>query len=108
MPWDDALVSSLSYDIPDPTAGRVIGYVAAINEALDYALSIDPRVFVMGQGVDDPSAMFGTTRGLAERHGGRRVFDTPVSEEAMTGIATGAAMNGMRPVYMHNRPDFIL
>ena len=37
-----------------------------------------------------------------------RVFDTPLSEEGMTGICTGASMNGLRPVYMHNRPDFLL
>jgi pyruvate/2-oxoglutarate/acetoin dehydrogenase E1 component len=108
MPWDEALVNSLTYETPDSREGRVISYVSAINETLDYALREDPHVFVMGQGVDDPSAMFGTTRGLAERYGPARVLDTPVSEESMTGIATGAAMNGMRPVYMHNRPDFIL
>jgi pyruvate dehydrogenase E1 component beta subunit len=108
MPWDEGLVNSLVYDAPDPREGRIRGYVPAINEALDYALAADPGVFVMGQGVDDPGAMFGTTRGLAERYGASRVFDTPLSEEAMMGVATGAAMNGMRPVYMHNRPDFIL
>ena len=88
--------------------GRVVSYIQAINEALALALEQDPSVFVLGQGVDDPSAMFGTTRGLRERFGGNRVFDTPLSEEAMMGVATGAAMNGMRPVYMHNRPDFVL
>jgi pyruvate dehydrogenase E1 component beta subunit len=91
-----------------PTEGRIIGYVQAIHEALALALERDPAVFVLGQGVDDPSAMFGTTRGLPERFGRQRVFDTPLSEEAMMGVATGAAMNGMRPVYMHNRPDFVL
>jgi pyruvate dehydrogenase E1 component beta subunit len=63
---------------------------------------------VLGQGVDDPSAMFGTTRGLQARFGNARVFDTPLSEEGMMGVSAGAAMNGMRPVYMHNRPDFVL
>jgi pyruvate dehydrogenase E1 component beta subunit len=91
-----------------PGEDRTIGYVQAINEALALALAHDPSVLVLGQGVDDPSAMFGTTRGLPERFGRHRVFDTPLSEEAMMGVATGAAMNGMRPVYMHNRPDFIL
>lgn len=86
----------------------MIGYVQAVNEALALALEEDPAVFVLGQGVDDPSAMFGTTRGLQQRFGRHRVFDTPLSEEAMMGVATGAAMNGMRPVYMHNRPDFVL
>jgi pyruvate dehydrogenase E1 component beta subunit len=52
--------------------------------------------------------MFGTTRGLPARFGHTRVFDTPLSEEAMMGVSTGAAMNGMRPIFMHNRPDFVL
>lgn len=108
MPWDEGLVNSLVYDRPNPAEGRVASYVQAINEAFVLALDQNPGVFVFGQGVDDPSAMFGTTRGLHERFGRRRVFDTPLSEEAMMGVATGAAMNGMRPVYMHNRPDFVL
>jgi len=108
MPWDEGLVNSLVYDAPDPSEGRVLSYVKAINEALTIALTNDPAVFVMGQGVDDPSAMFGTTRGLPSQFGVDRVFDTPLSEEGMMGVCTGAAMNGMRPVFMHNRPDFIL
>ena len=108
MPWDEGLVNSLLYDRADPNEGRVVSYGQAINEALALALEHDPSVFVLGQGVDDPSAMFGTTRGLQERFGRRRVFDTPLSEEAMMGVSAGAAMNGMRPVFMHNRPDFVL
>src|SRR5215204_3845959 len=108
MPWDEGLVNSLIYDAPDPREGRVLGYVAAIREALDLALTADPSVFVLGQGVDDPGSMFGTTKGLHQKYGRHRVFDTPLSEEGMMGVSAGAAMNGMRPVYMHNRPDFIL
>jgi pyruvate dehydrogenase E1 component beta subunit len=108
MPWDEGLVNSLVYDRPDPKEGRVVSYAQAINEALSLALENDPNVFVLGQGVDDPTAMFGTTRGLPARFGRTRVFDTPLSEEAMMGVSTGAAMNGMRPVFMHNRPDFVL
>lgn len=108
MPWDEGLVNSLVYDKPDPAEGRVLSYVAAVREALTLALEHDPGVFVLGQGVDDPSAMFGTTRGLQEQFGASRVFDTPLSEEGMMGVSAGAAMNGMRPVFMHNRPDFVL
>src|SRR5436190_2222069 len=108
MPWDEALVNSLIYDRPDEGQGRVISYVAAVNEALSIALEQDPSVIVLGQGVDDPTAMFGTTKGLQQRFGRDRVFDTPLSEEGMMGVSTGAAMNGLRPVYMHNRPDFVL
>ena len=64
MPWDEGLVNSLVYDAPDPREGRVLGYVAPSDEALDSRLSTDPRVFVLGQGVDDPGSMFGTTKGL--------------------------------------------
>ena len=108
MPWDEGLVNALVYDRPDPGEGRIASCTQAINEALTLALERDPAVFVMGQGVDDPSAMFGTTRGLQARFGRDRVFDTPLSEEAMMGVAAGAAMNGLRPVYMHNRPEFVL
>ncbi len=108
MPWDEGLVNSLVYDRPDPKEERVVSYGQAINEALALALDNDPDVFVLGQGVDDPSAMFGTTRNLSARFGSARVFDTPLSEEAMMGVSAGAAMNGMRPIFMHNRPDFIL
>lgn len=108
MPWDEGLINSLVYDKPDPAEGRVVAYAAAVNEALAIALENDTGVFVLGQGVDDPSAMFGTTRGLQARFGPDRVFDTPLSEEGMMGVSAGAAMNGMRPVYMHNRPDFVL
>jgi pyruvate dehydrogenase E1 component beta subunit len=94
--------------IDSTVSTRVVPYAQAINEALAFALEDDPSVFVVGQGVDDPSAMFGTTRGLAQRFGSGRVFDSPLSEEAMMGVSTGAAMNGMRPVFMHNRPDFVL
>lgn len=108
MPWDEGLVNSLVYETPDPSLGRVLTYAQALNEAFELALQSDPSVFILGQGVDDPSAMFGSTRGLQEKFGAARIFDTPLSEEGMMGVCTGAAMSGMRPVYMHNRPDFIL
>jgi pyruvate dehydrogenase E1 component beta subunit len=62
----------------------------------------------MGQGVDDPTGMFGTTLNLNKKYGFQRVFDTPLAENGLTGIAIGAAIGGMRPVYLHNRPDFLL
>jgi len=88
--------------------GRTLNYSEAIRESLRQALNHDPNVFVMGQGVDDPGGMFGTTRGLHEEFGRERVFDTPLAENALTGVAVGAALAGMRPVYFHNRPDFLL
>lgn len=87
---------------------RTLNYAEAIHEALDLAMSADERVFVMGQDVDAPTGMFGTTKNLHKKHGAQRCFDTPLSENALMGIAVGAALAGMRPVYLHNRPDFLL
>lgn len=113
MPWSrikpDTNEPDFQIDgLPDNRDGRRISYAEAINEALSQALGLDPRVFVMGQGVDDPSGMFGATRGLHLKHGPERVFDTPLAETALSGVAVGAALGGMRPVYFHNRPDFLL
>jgi acetoin:2,6-dichlorophenolindophenol oxidoreductase subunit beta len=90
------------------TSGRELTYAQALNEALDLALSRDSRVYVIGLGVSDPIGVFGTTRDLAGKHGARRVFDMPVSESGMTGIALGSALVGMRPVMTHMRLEFAL
>jgi len=110
VPW-----SKIKYDIGEPDQfsqcrqeHRILSYVEAVREGLFQALSADPNVFVMGQDVDAPGGMFGITRGLHAEFGGERVFDTPLAENALTGVAVGAAIAGMRPVYLHNRPDFLL
>ena len=110
MPWSKITPERQEPGFQHETGmtGRKVTYAEAIREALDQALSLDERVFVMGQGVDDPSGMFGATLNLHKRHGGGRVFDTPLAENGLTGIAVGAAIGGMRPVYFHNRPDFLL
>jgi pyruvate dehydrogenase E1 component beta subunit len=107
MPWSEALIAAKTRKI-SPTEGRVLSYAEALNEALRIAMEMDPKVFVLGQGVDDPAASFGVTRGLQEKFGPERVFDVPLSEEAMTGVCVGSAMTGCRPVMTHNRPDFVL
>jgi pyruvate dehydrogenase E1 component beta subunit len=68
----------------------------------------DPSVFVYGIGVPDHKKVFGTTTDLVERFGPERCFDTPLSEDAMTGFGIGAAINGLRPVHVHIRVDFAL
>lgn len=110
MPWTKLLVEKqdFSYDIQEAGCSRKISYAEAIREALDQALALDERVYIMGQGVDDPGGMFGATLNLHKKHGPNRVFDTPLSENALTGIAIGSALAGMRPFYCHNRPDFLL
>lgn len=109
MPWREFFIE----EEPgfDESAGKDVRkrtYAEAVREAFDQAMSLDKSVFIMGQGVDDPSGMFGTTLGLQEKYGKKRVFDTPLSEDALSGVALGSSLTGMRPVYIHNRPDFLL
>jgi len=109
MPWTEALLASKSNELSLPEGkGRILSYVDALKEALTLALGLDPNVIVLGQGVNDPKGMFGVTTDLHKEFGIERVFDTPLSEEGMFGVCTGASMNGVRPVYLHNRPDFLL
>ncbi|MDP8958145.1 MAG: alpha-ketoacid dehydrogenase subunit beta [Actinomycetota bacterium] len=70
----------------------------AINQALDIALADDGRVMVMGQDVGRTGGVFRVTDGLLERHGDRRVVDTPLAESGIVGTAFGLAVGGMRPV----------
>jgi acetoin:2,6-dichlorophenolindophenol oxidoreductase subunit beta len=87
---------------------RAITYRQAINEALTQEMARDPSVFVYGIGVPDHKAIFGSTAGLAARFGPERCFDTPLSEDALTGFGLGAAISGLRPVHVHMRADFLL
>jgi pyruvate/2-oxoglutarate/acetoin dehydrogenase E1 component len=87
---------------------RRISFCKALNEALHQEMERDAGVFVYGIGVPDHKNIFGSTEGLLERFGPGRCFDTPLSEEAMTGFGLGAAINGMTPVHIHIRVDFLL
>ena len=87
---------------------RSLSYSLAINEALHQMMEADRSVFVIGQGVKSPWYVGNTCQGLLKRFGAQRVIDTPVSENAMTGVAVGAAIAGMRPVVVHPRVDFML
>ncbi|HXG51081.1 MAG TPA: transketolase C-terminal domain-containing protein [candidate division Zixibacteria bacterium] len=87
---------------------RTLSYVEAIREATDQEMERDPAVVVFGLDVDDPKAIQGTTRGLVEKYGPERVFGTPLSEDAMTGVAVGMALAGLRPIHVHIRMDFLM
>src|SRR6516225_9237751 len=89
-------------------AWRRLSYVEAVREATDLEMARDPAVVLFGLDVDDCKAIQGTTRGLAEKHGPTRVFGTPLSEDAMTGVAIGMALAGQRPIHVHIRMDFLM
>ena len=87
---------------------RKISYCQALNEAMSQEMERDPNVFVYGISVPDHKRIFGSTAGLLEKFGPERCFDTPLCEDSLTGFGIGAALNGMRPVHVHMRVDFLL
>ena len=91
-----------------PDMSRKTTFAKAINECLHQSMAADANVIVYGLGVTDPKAIFGTTDGLEARFGKERVFDMPTAENAMTGVGIGAALQGIRPVMVHQRLDFFL
>ncbi|SMB95078.1 pyruvate dehydrogenase E1 component beta subunit [Thermanaeromonas toyohensis ToBE] len=86
---------------------REITYKEAIREALREELLRDERVFLLGEDIGVYGGAFGVTLGLVEEFGEERIKDTPISEAAIIGAATGAALMGMRPVAEIMFSDFI-
>jgi pyruvate dehydrogenase E1 component beta subunit/2-oxoisovalerate dehydrogenase E1 component beta subunit len=82
-----------------------ITYIDAIREAQAHALRDDPRVFIYGQDVAAFGGAFKATKNLAKEFPGR-VFDAPISEDAMVGMAVGAAIEGLRPIIEMQFADF--
>ncbi len=80
-------------------------YIDAIREAQAHALRDDPRVFIYGQDVGAFGGAFKATKNLAKEFPGR-VLDSPISEDAMVGLAVGAAIEGMRPIIEMQFADF--
>ena len=87
---------------------RWLKYREALNEAYVQAMEADSSIFIFGAGADDSRGIFGTTSGAIERFGRARVFDVPNCENAVMGVALGAAAMGKRPVIVHARNDFML
>jgi pyruvate/2-oxoglutarate/acetoin dehydrogenase E1 component len=87
---------------------RILTYAEALREATAQEMRRNPDVLVLGIGVDDFKGTYGTTKGLVEEFGPERCFDTPLSEDAMTGAAIGMALAGLRPIHVHIRMDFLL
>ncbi len=80
----------------------------AVRDATLQAMDSDARVFLIGVGIIDPRAVWGTLTGALEKYGPDRVIEGPLSENALTGMCVGAATFGMRPVLIHHRIDFTL
>ena len=86
---------------------RILTSTQAINEALAIMGERDNNILLMGQGIDDKGAFYGTTAGLRDVYGDR-LIETPVSENAMVGVAVGLAISGKRPIIQFHRVEFAL
>lgn len=86
---------------------RALTMIEAINEALDVMLDRDPDVVVLGEDVGYFGGVFRCTAGLQEKHGKTRVFDTPISECGIIGVAVGMGAYGLRPVPEIQFADYI-
>lgn len=87
---------------------RKTTYIQAINEALREEMRRDPNVFIIGEDVAHYGGLFRVTRNLLDEFGPNRVIDTPISEQGFMGMATGAAIVGMRPIVELMYMDFFL
>lgn len=86
---------------------RELTYAEAVREAMDLAMAQDTRVFLLGEDVGVYGGAFGVSDGLLQKYGPARVLDTPISEAGIAGLATGAALTGMRPIAEIQFMDFI-
>ncbi|MGW6693602.1 thiamine pyrophosphate-dependent enzyme [Rhodococcus sp. NPDC054953] len=97
---------------PPPDAALTVA--RTVNRALADILAADPGALVFGEDVGRKGGVYGVTRGLADRFGAARVFDTLLDEQAILGLAAGAGLAGLLPIpeiqylaYLHNAEDQI-
>tara|TARA_B100000315_G_C14467145_1_gene536517 strand:+ start:46 stop:1038 length:993 start_codon:yes stop_codon:yes gene_type:complete len=82
-------------------------FLQAINDAIVEEMELDNQVVIIGEDIGTYGGAFGVTRGLLEKFGSSRVIDTPISENSIVGLATGAAITGLKPIVEIMFMDFI-
>ena len=87
---------------------RNLLFIDAIREATAQSMKLDKKVIIYGLGVGKTSNIYGSTKNLTKDFGKKRVIDTPSSESALTAMALGMSLTGVRPVLVHQRFDFML
>lgn len=83
-------------------------YLKAIGNGLFQLMKRYDTVFIIGEAVHGPRAIYGVLTGIKEHFGSERIITAPIAENATTGVAIGAALEGLRPVQFHARNDFML
>ncbi|HLJ11833.1 MAG TPA: dehydrogenase E1 component subunit alpha/beta [Planctomycetaceae bacterium] len=122
-PWPDpATAADHIYAAPRPAAHvatrhagsppakgtREITFMKATHEALAEEMAVNPKIFVMGEGIGKRGGNFNSTTGLFDLYGPVRLCDTPIAERGFVGMSCGAAMTGTRPVIDFMFADFVL
>lgn len=98
---------SLEYEKSTPE-GKSIVMVDAINHALLEEMEINDKIYVFGEDIaDGKGGVFTATKGLSTKYGSRRVFNSPLAEASIAGVATGMALAGMKPVVEIQFGDYI-
>src|SRR5512144_160885 len=108
--WRFVLMPHAACRMPQLTMNeqtRETTYIDAIREAMSEEMARDERVFLIGEDVGVYGGAFKTSYGLIDKYGAERVVDTPISEIAIIGAASGAAIMGMRPIAEMQFIDFI-
>ncbi|MCB0767786.1 MAG: pyruvate dehydrogenase complex E1 component subunit beta [Flavobacteriales bacterium] len=87
---------------------RTIQMREALNEAMSEEMRRDPNVFLMGEEVAEYDGAYKVSKGMLAEFGDKRIIDTPIAELGFTGIAVGAAMNGLRPIVEYMTWNFAI
>ena len=101
------LISPANGITVDEVVPRELTYLEAIREAMTQKMQQDENVFLLGEDIGTYGGAFGVSRGMIEEFGPERILDTPISEAAIAGAATGAALMGMRPILEIMFMDFL-
>lgn len=104
----NTVTAATAFQSAAPEANPLKGdtYRDALVKVMHDAMTQHDNTLVIGQGVTDHIGIFGTTAGMQQAYGRHRVIETPLAEEAVTGICIGAALNGLYPINTHIRADF--
>ncbi|MCX8054414.1 MAG: dehydrogenase E1 component subunit alpha/beta [Ignavibacteria bacterium] len=99
---------NLPYAKNDPTEGQPIVLVDAVNHALAEEMRLNPKMLIFGEDIADPKGgVFTATRGLTNEFGDERVFNSPLAEASIVGVALGLAVRGFKPVVEIQFGDYI-